>query len=309
MKTMGASTWLVLAVAGLAIAASSAGVFFRDGAAPITFVTLHGETVELHGQWPYRNDTSVQASIQRGTDAMTLFVSVPLLLVALLLGRRGSLRARLALAGMLSYFVYNAASMALGLAYNELLLLYIAYLSAASFAFLGVLSTIDTRAVASAVAPGAPRRGIAAFMFVAGGAVGALWLSIVVGALVRGVAPDHLDSYTTVPVFVFDLAFVIPATLLAGVLVLRGAGRGYVLAAVMLILYALVGIMALVQTIATVSDGIVIGIAEFSTFVAPFLLMSIVAAWLVSALLRRLDGQSAALRTSDAMGHRPASSG
>jgi hypothetical protein len=53
-----------------------------------------------------------KAPIFRGTDAVTLFVSVPLLALSFLLYRRGSLRGALLLVGVLGFFLYYSASLA-----------------------------------------------------------------------------------------------------------------------------------------------------------------------------------------------------
>lgn len=53
-----------------------------------------------------------------------MFVGIPMLIFAIFLYRRGSLRSGLLLTGVLACFLYNSASVAFGAAYNPLYLLY-----------------------------------------------------------------------------------------------------------------------------------------------------------------------------------------
>jgi hypothetical protein len=295
MKASRAVVWLASLVAALALVASSAGLFWQDGGEPFSFVTLRGETVEIYGQGLYRYDTFLKAHIQRGTDAVTLFVCVPLLLTAMMLYRRGSLSGGLLLTGLLSYFLYNAALLALGTAYNDLVLVYIAYLSASFFAFVLSFRSIDLDFLAARVSSRLPRRLIAVFLFLAG-AVAFVWLTMIVGALLEGAAPDGLASYTTEPTFVFDLAITGPTAFLAGVLVLKRGPLGYLLAAILLVLYALVGLMVTAQTVAMELAGITIGIGQFVAFVASFMVMSAFAIWLMISFFGSLEEPASSRR-------------
>lgn len=78
----------------------------------------------------------------------------------------------------------------------------------------------------------------------------------IVGALFRGQAPETLGSYTTMVTYVLDLGIIVPVAFLSGGLLLRRAPLGYLLAAPMLILSALIGIVVIAQTISQVLAGI-----------------------------------------------------
>src|SRR5688500_15318975 len=86
-------------------------------AGPRFATTPRGESVQLYGRGIYRYDSLLIGSGFRGADAATLAVAVPLLVVAIHLYRRGSLRGGLLLTGTLAYFLYNYASMAVGAAF------------------------------------------------------------------------------------------------------------------------------------------------------------------------------------------------
>jgi hypothetical protein len=291
MKRSDTVVWLSSLVAFLALIAAGAGLFWPEPGTPFTVTTVRGETAEIYGQGLYRYDTFFKAPILRGTDAVTLFVAVPLLIGAISRYRRGSLRGALLLTGLLAYFLYHAASLGLGVAYNEMILVYILYFSAGLFAFILAFTSIDLQKLASRISPGLPHRLMAVFLFLAGLSV-FVWLIEIIGGLIQGRPPQHLAVYTTEPTFIFDLGIIAPAAFLAGVLVLRRAALGYLLAAILLILNALVGVMVVGQSIAQALAGISLTVLEFAAFVTPFVLMSLIAFWLVLRLFRSIEVES-----------------
>lgn len=113
MKTSRTIILLSSLAAMLALIAACAGLFWPGGAGPFTFTTLHGQTVQMSGRGLYGNDTLFAAAAYRGTDAVTLIAAIPMLVLALLLYGRGSLRGLFLLLGALAFFLYNSASMAL----------------------------------------------------------------------------------------------------------------------------------------------------------------------------------------------------
>jgi hypothetical protein len=145
-------------VIGLTLIAAGTGLFWQDGGSPFTFTTLRGQTVAIYGQGVYRFDTRFMGAGNRGTDAVTLIVSIPLLIVATLRYRHGSLRWGLLLMGTLIYFFYVYASLALNAAYNDLFLIYVALFSATLFAVVLVYASINLVAIQAHFLPSLPRR-------------------------------------------------------------------------------------------------------------------------------------------------------
>ena len=94
------------------------GLLWSDEGHAFSFTTLQGQTIQMYGQGLYRLDPYFNGSILRGTDAVTLVVGVPLVMVAMLLHWRGSLRGTMLLAGLHTSFLYNAASYAFGVAHS-----------------------------------------------------------------------------------------------------------------------------------------------------------------------------------------------
>jgi hypothetical protein len=275
-------------VAVLTAIAAAAGLFFKDDGAPLAFSTLRGQTAQIYGRGLYRYDTLFFAAGFKGQDAVALFAGVPLLVLAVVLYRRGSVGGQLLLTGMLGYLVYLYASMALGAAYNRLFLLYIAILAGALFAFIHVFSTVDLDAIAAQLPAGLPRRGLAVFMFAAGAVTLVVWGAPLVAALLQGKPPDRMDSYTTMVTYALDLAIITPSTFLCAVLVLRGNLLGYVIAAPLLTLIVLLAPQIILSTILQRAAGVPLTSGEMIGPVAGFVVLGAIAGWLLAALFRGL---------------------
>jgi hypothetical protein len=274
--------WLI---ALLAAVAASVGAFSRGGDGPRRFVTLNGDTVELYGRGLYRADTTLIATGSRGTDVVTLLFEVPLLLLALRAYRRGSVEGTLLLTGTLGYFLYYYASMALGVAYNPLFLLYVALFSMSLYAFIGALTSIEAQHLPLRLRR-FPRRGVLAYLITLAAVFPLVWLPEPVLGLVRGRVPLAVASYTTLPVWVLDLGVVAPAAAIAAVLLKRQQPWGYLLAAVILVLNVTLGVALLGQAAAQLMLGPPLSAGELVAFVLSFAVMTAVAAALAVRVLR-----------------------
>jgi hypothetical protein len=289
-RPSGAVIALSLVVAGLALVASGLALFWQDGPRPIPFRTVRGDTVQLYGHGLYQYDTLFFGAGNRGTDVVTLFVAVPLLLVCLVLYRRGSLRGRLLLIGILTYVLYVYASLAFGTAYNALFLVYVAVFSASLFALLLTFTSIDQEAFESRHSSRLPSRGPAVFMFASAAVLIVVWLGLgLLPAMMAGRPPKLLDSYTTVATYVLDLGIITPATFITGLLLLRRKALGY------LMTFSLLGIILMLvptiiaQTVSQLSAGVSLTPGEIVGPVGGFVLLGLFAAWVLIALLRQIE--------------------
>jgi hypothetical protein len=145
--------------------------------------------VQIYGQGLYHYDTVATASQEKGQDVVTLFLGIPLLVVSLLLYRKGSLRGHLLLTGTLGYFLYTYGSMAFLTAYNPLFLAYVVLFSASLFAFILALTSFDLQSLTTHFSPHLPRRSIAVFLLATGLFLLVMWLGPIVPPLLRGQAP------------------------------------------------------------------------------------------------------------------------
>ncbi|MCE1252853.1 MAG: hypothetical protein LWX83_04800 [Anaerolineae bacterium] len=275
----------------LALICSATGLFWHDDGQPFTFTSLYGQKVEISGEGLYHYDSLFKTPVIRGTDVAVLALGIPLLLWAFIYYRRKAQKGALLLAGVLAFFLYNAASMALGAAYNPLFLIYILYFSASFFAFVLVLSGISINDLADRIAPGLPRKRMAVFLFFAGCSV-FVWLIEIIGALAQGLpAPTGLGSYTTDTTAVFDLGIIAPGAFLSAVLLLRRHSLAYLLVPVILILNSMIGAVVLCQTAMQLACAVQLTPAQIIIYSGIFLLMSGFALLLTVSFFNNINEQ------------------
>ena len=297
-------TVILSIIAGLASALQAgAGLFWQTGGRPFEFTTLHGHTIEMYGQGVYAYDTYFKAPIFRGSDAMVLFLCLPFLAIALVLYNRGSLRGHLLLTGSLAYLLYNNASVALGIAYNNLFLVYLISFSASLFAFILAFTTVDFAELAARAARSAPHKGITALMLVSAVGLIAACLPDVVVPLLQGTTPESLASYTTEATYVFDLGIIVPLSIFAGLSVLKRAPLGYLTAVTLLVVLVQIGIMVTIQTFFQSAAGINLPIQVFAAKAGSFIVLSLIAVFLIARLFKGLDEPSGARKKRLSLTH------
>lgn len=289
MKQNSALNWLVPLIVVLGIITAGVGLFSQGGDGAFPFTTVYGDTVEIYGQGVYRHDSSFVAALFKGTDAVTLFAGIPLLLRGYWLYRRGSLRGGIFLIGMLLYFLYLGVTYTFSAIFNSLFLVYTALFSASLFAVILALTSFDTQNLASKVTSGMPRRGIAIFMFVAGLGTLMLWLSELIGPLMTGQAPANLGPYTTMFTHGFDSAVITPACVITGVYLLKRKPLGYLLAAPLLILCTLIGVVVIGQTISQTLAGFVFPIGVYIGMIGSWVVMGAFSVGLAIRFFRNIS--------------------
>lgn len=273
-------SWLSVLVAVLVVAATLFGLFGAQGGGPYTFTSLRGETVEVFGQGPYRYDSLLVGAGNRGVDLVTLALGVPLLLLFTHLYRRGSSRGALLLAGIHGYLGYVYAGRALGAAYNDLFLIYVAAFSASLFATVSLLSSL--MAQGGLFIPGRlPRRLAGAVMLTTAILTFGLWLEAPITAMLSSTAPATMDHYTTLVTHAMDLAVVVPTLALSGMMVLRRRTNGYLIAFPFLFLVAMLAPALTAMTLAQLAAGVALTVSQIVAYVVGFVLLGLAAAWAI----------------------------
>jgi hypothetical protein len=269
------------------------GLFWQPGSNSTTFTTLRGQIVDITGEGLYRYDTVFFSAGFRGNDAVTVFLELPLLIFAILLYRRGSLRGGFLLAGSLAYILYNSFSLGTSAAYNPLFLLYMATFTASLSAFGRLWTQMDFTALQNHILPGMPSRGAAIYLIIAGVATALLWLSDILPPLIRGNPPALLGPYTTSITYFIDLGIITPLCLLAGVWLLRRDTRGYLAGFLLLYLLALMGFIVIGQTVFQIQAGIVFSIGQLIGMIGAWIVMGALAIGFVINMLRNIAEQPA----------------
>jgi hypothetical protein len=199
-------------IAALTIAASAGGLFLAD----------------------HYRDNAFAASAWRGTDLATLTIAVPILVVALMLARRSSLRAQLVWLGMLDYTLYNFAFYLFGAAFNRFFLIYAALFTLSIFALIFGLSKMNVQEVAQRFASKTPVRWISGYMLFVAAGIGGLWIAQSLGFVFTGQVPQFIVDvgHPTSVVFALDLSLVVPFLVLGAIWLWQRRPWGYLLAAI-----------------------------------------------------------------------------
>ena len=289
MKRNSALDWLIPLIAVLAVITAGVGLFSKGGSVPLTFTSVYGNAVELYGRGIYQHDSTFVATLSKGTDIVTLFISTPLLLIGYWLYRRGSLRGGIFQSGMLLYFLYIGVTYTFSLIFNSLFLVYAALFSASLFATIIALTNIDMQSLADRVNSGMPNRGIAIFLFVAGFGTLFLWLSELIGPLMTGHSPVNLGPYTTMFTHGFDSAVITPTTGITGIYLLKRKPIGYLFAAPLLILCTVSGVTVLTQTLYQATEGITFPIGVYVGMIGSWVVMGIFAIALAIRYFRNIS--------------------
>jgi len=258
MKNNNIVTRLAILIIPLALLAAGAGVFWQGTGTPYPFKTLRGETVTIRGHGLYQYDTVNSSSQEVGQDVVTLILGVPLLIVGIVLARKGSLRGQLLLTGGLGYFLYTYGAMSFLTAFNPFFLIYVALFSLSLFAFILALSGLNPDEVMNRVSEKFPRRTIAAYFIIVAAFLSLAWLGLVVPPIFTGRPPAGLESAITMVIQVLDLGVIVPTSLITAVLLLKKHAWGYALSSVVLLKILTMGTALIAMIISQRMAGVAI---------------------------------------------------
>jgi hypothetical protein len=212
-----AAYWLSGAIAILMVIASAAGLLV-DG---------------LYRDGPWAREAL------RGGDLTTLAVAAPILLAGVVLARRGSRAAQAVWLGALAYSLYNYAYYVFGAEFNDIFVIHIALFSLSVGALVLAVANIDVGAVAARFRDVRGARVIGGFLVVVGIVLGGLWLFLAIRFAVTGELMADLPADGIHLVFAIDTSLLVPAFVIAGVLLWRRTAGGYVYGTAMAVMGAM----------------------------------------------------------------------
>jgi hypothetical protein len=238
----------------------------------------------------------------RGWSAATLFVTVPLSCLALVAGRRGSLRGRLAWIGTLAYFVYTYLELAVSPPFTALYLVYVTAFACAIPALVMGVASIDVDELPRLFGARAPRRSVAAFSLLFATLLGLAWLESVASTTLAGAFGWPVgEAAVGHVVHALDLGLQVPLGIAAGILLLRRKAAGDLVAAIFLINGVCIGaaLAAMVASAAAASG-------ESVWRAAPFAVVWAIGAALALTFFRSDSGAGSVTRSSVASRDVPA---
>lgn len=219
----------------------------------------------------YRDTPNMIAQAQ-GSDLATLLVAMPLLAIGLWRARsampghslEGRFTAthtgaslsvgtapvtpvtpgRLVAMGALGFIAYTYAIYCFSVVINPATPLHIAILSLSTWSLVLMAMSLDASAIDPELGSRLPRRTTAVFLFACVALFALTWSSGIASAIVTGQLPEAVTvlALPTSPVYALDLAFALPLTAVAAVLLLRHERRGPAAAIAMLTFTIIMGL-------------------------------------------------------------------
>jgi hypothetical protein len=281
-----------LAVAVAAGIASAIGVFARGDGTFETVTSVRGETYAMATSGVYAFNAQRVVAEGVGWDVFTLAIAVPATLLAAVLVAHGSLRGRLAVAGLFGYFLYQYLEYAVTWAFGPLFLLFVAIYAASLLGIGLVVLDVAREGVPTRSGAGFPRRSYPVLLVAMSVLLTTLWLQRIVAGLVDGV-DGLLLGETTMTVQALDLGLVVPATVVVAVMAWRAGSIGRVVTASYAVVFTA---MSAAITCMLVSAWLVEGTAEVVP-IAIFGLATAASVWLGLRIGRSLGSDVEQTRT------------
>lgn len=258
--------FLVVAVILLSAIAAGIGVFYNGNGEPHNFINQYGDTVKVYGQGIYEYDSFNKGPLFRGTDFAILFFGIPVFIFALIFDiKKQTLKARIFLVSMLFSFAYYSASLAFGVTYNKLFLVYLLLFSASLFGLIVSFLSINMKSVSENVKGKLPYKGIYVFMLFVAIFLFIAWLPDIIQSLLNNRSLALIEVYTTEITYIIDMGILVPIAIACIVLLKKRNGLGYVLFEAMLVLCLLIGVVLTFQSVFQIKAGVEIPLPQLIT--------------------------------------------
>ncbi|KRQ87615.1 hypothetical protein ABG79_00416 [Caloramator mitchellensis] len=274
MKFKKSITILVFIIVLLSSVAALTGIFSGNGQNAFDFKSLNGHVVKIYGDGLYKNDSVSIVSQGKAQDIITMILGIPLLIYSLYSYRKGYLKGKLLLSGTLGYFLYTYVSYTFLSMYNRFFLIYVALMSSSLFAFIISIMSIDIEKLPSQFNKKLPVKLLSSLMFLIAFILGIMWLGLTVPTALNETIPPVLEHYTTLVIQAMDLGFIVPVSIIAGLLLLKQKPFGYLLTSIMIIKGLTMGTALTAMIIGQIMAGVAVPLPVIVIF--PFLNIFIV---------------------------------
>lgn len=205
----------------------------------------------------------------RGTDLVTLFLAVPLLLVAVPRASRGAVRATVVWLALLGYLFYIYTGAAFAYAFNVLFLVYVALFSLTVAALIALGAAVPRLGLGPSFGARFPRRVVAAACATIAVLLSALWLGQIIPSLVDGTVPQAIRDAggTTSFVFVLDLGIMVPLAVLGALWTLRRELWGHLISGYVLVKTTTMGLALIAMSLFLAASGQPLDVGLFGTWI------------------------------------------
>lgn len=280
MKNSKIISVLVMCIAILSAVASAVGIFYTRGTGSYQYQSIRNETIRIYGKGLYHHmsaDVAIQGIAQ---DYITLFVAIPLLLYSLPKSRKGTLKARLLLTGVLNYFFLTYLFYMNMAMYNAFFIIYVFLVSVSFFAFALTLIDCNVETLPLKFSVATPVKSIGGFLMFLAVSIALLWLQVIIPPLIDGtIIPKSVEHYTSLTVQGFDLSIFLPIAFLSGLLLIKRNAYGFLMAPVTLVLLSILMTALVAKIIAMALVGVNVIPAVF--IIPVFMVLAITCAWIL----------------------------
>lgn len=240
MKSQKTIRFLVIIIVIMSGIATSSAIFSHDGPGSYSYKSIRGKEVIIYGKGLYKDMSAEVAPQGLAQDHVTLLIGIPLLIISFGMAGKGSLRARYLLTGTVGYFLVTYLFYLVMGMYNAMYLTYVILLSASFFAFYLLMQSFEPGTLKESFKPQTPTGLTGGFLIFNAIAIALLWLSILIPPLTDGsIVPVQVEHYTTLIVQGLDLAILLPAGFISGLLLIRRQPTGYLFAPVYFVFLSL----------------------------------------------------------------------
>ena len=229
------------------------------------FINQYGHTVKIFGYGIYANDSYFKAPISIGTDFCILLVLVPMFLYTYFKYReKADMISEMKLISVYAVAFYYAASIAFGVTYNQIFLVYVILFICSLFGMFSHIRSVNVRQKITLT------KGLQIFLIISGIALIVAWLPDIISAMLKGGTLPLIGVYTTEITYVLDMGVISPMCFACLYLLKKDDCLGVVLLAILLKACIIVGIMVIPQTICQTLSGVELPLPALLTKVLSF---------------------------------------
>ncbi|MGI6258407.1 MAG: hypothetical protein ACOYKC_00915 [Anaerolineaceae bacterium] len=260
----------------LALVVTIFGVCSFDMSQSYYATNQYGESIQIWGSGIYKHDSYFKVPIFVGSDLTILVFVIPFAIFTFWKTiQKESVEYLIRSFSVIVLLLYYSASVAFGVTYNEMHLIYIALFGLCFFSA-GIL-------LAKLFSLGIQRfgdfsyqvtSGMKAFLLISGIALVVAWLPDILSSLVKGTPLELIEVYTTEITYVLDMGLISPLMFLTYFLIRQKSFIGYVLSRMSFMVCIGVGIMLPVQSVFQLLSGYALTIPVIVTKVLIFVLLA-----------------------------------
>lgn len=192
----------------------------------------------------YSAETANMAAQTIAQDWVNLLVALPALLISAVYAFKKSTKGLIVWLGCLIFLAYSFAIYAFDVHINNMFLAYVSILGLSTYMLIFSLTTIDYDSIAAKIKSNWTGKGLANLLLITAIIFGLLWIKNIFNFMISGELPIEIvdAGLLTSPVFVLDLAFLLPSAVISSLLLKRKIKPGYVLSLSVLITLILLAI-------------------------------------------------------------------